>query len=149
MLFRTIHNKPINPISYTTNILKQDPYVEIHIGTDSQRFADKITYVTVIAYRYPSRGVHYIYHKHQIEGQLDNWSRLWLETDYSLKIANKLSDNLPGVKFEIDMDYNNDDQYMSNKLVAATSGWARSYGYKVNIKPNKQIATRAADYHCK
>jgi len=47
------------------------------------------------------------------------------------------------------MDYNNDEYYMSSKLVSAAKGWATSYGYKVNIKPNKQIATRAADYHCR
>ena len=44
---------------------------------------------------------------------------------------------------------NDDKYYMSNKLVSAARGWAQSYGYKVNIKPNKQIATRAADYHCR
>jgi len=47
------------------------------------------------------------------------------------------------------MDYNEDEYYMSNKLVSAAKGWASSYGYTVNIKPHKQIATRAADYHCK
>ena len=47
------------------------------------------------------------------------------------------------------MDYNEDEFYMSNKLVSAARGWASSHGYKVNIKPHKQIATRAADHHCK
>jgi len=37
----------------------------------------------------------------------------------------------------------------SNKLISATKGWANSLGYKVNVKPNSQIATRAADHHCK
>jgi len=149
MKFRTVNNKPVNPTTYTANIISADPYVEVHIGTDSQRYADKITYVTVIAYRYPTRGVHYIYNKQIRPSIKDNWSRLWLETELSLEIANKLSEYLPGVKFEIDMDYNEDDKYMSSKLVSAAKGWAKSYGYKVNIKPNKQIATRAADYHCK
>ena len=66
-----------------------------------------------------------------------------------MQIAEKLSNNLPGIRFEIDMDYNDDEYYMSNKLVSAARGWAQSFGYKVNIKPNKQIATRAADYHCR
>ena len=35
------------------------------------------------------------------------------------------------------------------KLVNASKGLANSLGYKVNIKPHIQIATRAADYHCK
>jgi predicted RNase H-related nuclease YkuK (DUF458 family) len=47
------------------------------------------------------------------------------------------------------MDYNEDENFKSNKLISAAKGWANSLGYKVNVKPNNQIATRAADYHCK
>ena len=47
------------------------------------------------------------------------------------------------------MDYNESDNFKSHKLVAATKGWADSLGYKVNVKPNNQIATKAADHHCK
>ena len=47
------------------------------------------------------------------------------------------------------MDYNGDENFKSHKLIAAAKGWANSLGYKVNIKPNNQIATRAADHHCK
>ena len=66
-----------------------------------------------------------------------------------MQLAEQLSKEFPGLKFEIDMDYNEDEFYMSNKLVSAARGWAASHGYKVNIKPHKQIATRAADHHCK
>ena len=45
--------------------------------------------------------------------------------------------------------YNSDEYHRSNKLISATKGWANSLGYKVNVKPNNQIATRAADHHCK
>jgi predicted RNase H-related nuclease YkuK (DUF458 family) len=47
------------------------------------------------------------------------------------------------------MDYNQDEFSQSNKLIGATRGWAVSLGYKVNVKPDIQIATRAADYHCR
>ena len=66
-----------------------------------------------------------------------------------MELAELLSNNLPGIRFEIDMDYNDDKYFMSNRLVSAARGWASSYGYKVNIKPHKQIATRAADHHCR
>jgi predicted RNase H-related nuclease YkuK (DUF458 family) len=46
------------------------------------------------------------------------------------------------------MDYNENEYRPSNRLVSATRGWANSLGYKVNIKPYSQIATKAADYHC-
>ncbi len=44
------------------------------------------------------------------------------------------------------MDYNEDNRFYSNKLVSAAKGWANSLGFKVNIKPYRQIATSAADY---
>jgi predicted RNase H-related nuclease YkuK (DUF458 family) len=47
------------------------------------------------------------------------------------------------------MDYNEDEFYKSNQLIGATKGWANSLGYQVNVKPNIQIATKAADYHCR
>ena len=47
------------------------------------------------------------------------------------------------------MDYNDNEAHKSYKLISAAKGWANSLGYKVNVKPQIQIATRAADYNCK
>ena len=149
MIFQTIRGKKVSPVIHTRNIVKGEPHVEIHIGTDSQRQGLDIIYVTAIAYRYPFRGVHYIYCKETFPPIKDDWSRLWLETERTMQLAEQLSKEFPGLKFEIDMDYNSDENFKSNKLISATKGWANSLGYKVNVKPNNQIATRAADYHCK
>lgn len=149
MKFRTVKNKPVNPVNYTANIISANPYVELHIGTDSQRYNGKVTYVTAIAYRYPAKGVHYIYSKQIVPPIKDNWTRLFKETEYSIEVAELIANHMPGVRLELDMDYNEDEYYESSRLVSAARGWASSLGYKVNIKPHKQIATRAADYHCK
>ena len=77
----------------------------------------------------------------------DNWERLWRETELSVDIARQLDKQK--VKIEIDMDYNSDERFFSNKLVAVAKGWANSLGFKVNLKPYNQIATSAADYHSK
>ena len=69
------------------------------------------------------------------------------ETELSIEIAQIL--NNKEINIEIDMDYNSDERYFSNKLVAVAKGWANSLGFKVNIKPFNQIATSAADYHSK
>lgn len=150
MIFQTTTGKKVNPITHTSNIVKKDPFVEIHIGTDSQRHhgAD-VVYVTAIAYRYIGKGVHYIYNKTVHPPIKDDWTKLWKETEYSLDVAEYLAPHLPGIRFEIDMDYNSDENALSNKLVAAATGWGTSLGYKCNIKPVKQIATRAADHHCR
>jgi predicted RNase H-related nuclease YkuK (DUF458 family) len=78
----------------------------------------------------------------------DMWSRLWREAEFSIDFAEWITQKI-SIKIEIDMDYNEDENFKSHKLISAAKGWANSLGYKVNVKPNNQIATRAADYHCK
>ena len=65
MNFRTITNRKVNPVNYTAKIIQENPFVETHIGTDSQRVGSNINYVTAIAYRYPMRGfIIFIVKKH-------------------------------------------------------------------------------------
>ncbi len=146
--FNDIEGNKVDPVSYTKKILKENPYVDIHIGTDSQSKAKKTLFTTVIAYRYGNRGVHYILSKIGLPKIKDMWTRLWKEAELSINIS-ELITNTIDITIEIDMDYNESDNFKSHKLVAATKGWANSLGYKVNVKPNNQIATKAADHHCK
>ena len=147
-LFKNIKGERIDPIAHTLKILKDYPNVQIHIGSDSQNVGKKTRYATVIAYRYGSRGVHYILSKKNEALLKDMWSRLWKEAEMSIDVAEWLTNQI-SVRVEIDMDYNSDENFKSSKLISATKGWANSLGYKVNDKPNNQIATKAADYHCK
>jgi len=138
----------VDPIIHTKKILNKNPFVSIHIGTDSQSRAKKTQFATVIAYRYGNRGVHYILSKVGFPKIKDLWTRLWKEAEMSINVSELITNSLD-ISVEIDMDYNEDNNFKSNKLVAATKGWANSLGYKVNVKPNIQIATKAADHHCK
>ncbi len=147
-LFKNIKGERIDPVEHTLKILRDYPTVKIHIGSDSQNIGKKTKYATVIAYRYGSRGVHYILSKKTEILIKDMWTRLWKEAEMSIDIAQWLT-NQVSVRVEIDMDYNSDENFKSSKLISATKGWANSLGYKVNVKPNNQIATKAADYHCK
>ena len=147
-LFKDVKGNNIYPVNHTLSILKEYPYAKIHIGSDSQNVGKKTNYTSVIAYRLGTRGVHYILSKSSCEAINDIWKRLWLEAEYSIKVAEWLTKQV-SVQVEIDMDYNSDENHKSNKLISATKGWANSLGYKVNVKPNNQIATRAADHHCK
>ena len=148
LLFKNINGEIIDPLSHTLKVLKNSPYSQIHIGSDSQNVGKKTKYVTAIAYRFGSRGVHYIISKKDEIIIDDIWKRLWKEAEMSIEVAEWLSNQI-NVKIEIDMDYNNDEKFISNKLISAAKGWANSLGYKVNVKPNNQIATKAADHHCK
>ncbi|MBR99087.1 MAG: hypothetical protein CMC57_03855 [Flavobacteriaceae bacterium] len=148
LLFKDVHGKIIDPLNHTLKVLKNSPFSQIHIGSDSQNVGKKTIYVTAIAYRFGSRGVHYIISKKSEMIIDDIWKRLWKEAEMSIEVAEWLSNQI-NVKIEIDMDYNSDEKFISNKLISAAKGWANSLGYKVNVKPNNQIATKAADHHCK
>ena len=146
--FKDIRGNIIDPIAHTREILKKNPFVEVYVGTDSQSLAKKTQYITVIAYRFGNKGVHYILKKSGVPQIKDLWTRLWKETELSIDIAENIKKSL-NITPEIDLDYNENENFKSNKLVNASRGLANSLGYKVNIKPHAQIATRAADYHCK
>lgn len=135
-------------VKHTLSILENDPYVDIHIGTDSQNISDETVYVTTIAYRFGTRGVHYIYHKQKLPRVNDLWTRLWKEAEYSVEVAQWFTSKI-NTKVQIDLDYNEDKFYKSNQLIQAAKGWVLSLGYKANTKPGIQIATKASDYQCR
>ena len=148
VVFKDINENIIDPVDHTREIIRKNPFVEVHVGTDSQSLAKITQYITVIAYRFGNRGVHYILKKNGVPQIKDLWTRLWKETELSIDIAETIKKSLNVIP-EIDLDYNENENFKSNKLVNASKGLANSLGYKVNIKPHIQIATRAADYHCK
>lgn len=48
----------------------------------------------------------------------------------------------------IDLDFNSDESYKSNKLVSASVGFVESMGFKANVKPSILPAISAADMMC-
>jgi uncharacterized protein len=147
-IFKTVDGITVDVIKHTTDIINKYPLVEIHIGTDSQSKKRYTKYGTVIAYRYGTSGVHYIYTTDRVLRIKDMWSKLWKEAEYSIGVANWLKAQI-NVNIQIDMDYSSDEINESHKLINAAVGWATSLGYKTNIKPDNQIATKAADHICR
>ena len=76
LLFKDIRGNRIDPVNHTLEVIKQYPYAEIHIGTDSQNINKETRYTTVIAYRLGSRGVHYILSKSTYSIIRDMWLSL-------------------------------------------------------------------------
>ena len=112
-LFKNIKGERIDPVEHTLKILRDYPTVKIHIGSDSQNIGKKTKYATVIAYRYGSRGVHYILSKKTELLIKDMWTRLWKEAEMSIDIAQWLTHQV-SVRVEIDMDYNSDENFKSS-----------------------------------
>jgi len=144
-VFKNAQGQNVNVVQHTLNILKSNPTVQIHIGTDSQTKYSNTLYATVIAYRYGNRGVTFIASKQSFPKINDLWSRLWKEAEMSIQIADWLTSQV-NVSVQIDMDYNEDKFQKSHILINAAKGWANSLGYQVNVKPHVQVATKAADY---
>ena len=70
----------------------------------------------------------------------------WSTDEYqkSIEITEALRDK--GIMIErIDLDYNDDEYWYSNRLVAG-KGMVQGLGYKCAVKPDELLATRAADH---
>lgn len=148
-IFKKIDGTKVDIINYSLDIIKNNPEVRIHVGTDSQNIGNLTIYVVVVAYRFGNKGVHYVYYKEKVERINDMWTRLWKEAEKTIELAEWFTKQVSSIKLELDLDYNEDKFYRSNQLISSTKGWAESLGYKVNIKPcDDIIATRAADHHC-
>ncbi len=144
LLFKDIYGNRIDPVNHTLEVIKNYPYAEIHIGTDSQNINKETIYATVIAYRLGTRGVHYILSKRKVSIIRDIWTRLWKEAEFSVDTAEWITKRM-SVKVQIDMDYNEDENFKSNKLISAAKGWANSLGYKaclLGIVPFYRTAAR-------
>lgn len=132
-------------------MVADNPGIEIRVGTDSQKRKRKIVYVTIIAFRFGIRGVHYIYHKelikkkkYQLGRKPNEYERLYNEAVLSLEVANHLNENGLKVDF-VELDYNSDHKYLSNQLIGPTVGMCKAYGFQVKVKPDEQMAVKAAD----
>lgn len=154
-LFRTVEGVKVSELRHTIETLKRHPGARVYVGTDSQNKKRHTNYVVVIAYRYGHKGAHIIYKKTKVKKIRDRWTRLWKEVEMSLLAANRLKD--VGVDiYSIDLDYNKNEFYIDSKgkekktgshnLVSAATGACIGQGYRVSVKPDEQVACKAADH---
>ena len=129
-------------------ILDHSSYnIELHIGCDSQNFSKYTNYATTVLFHIGNTGCHFLYHKERLPKIEDMWTKLWGETTRSVNIANYLKEK--GIKIDsIDLDFNSDENFKSNKLVSASVGFVESMGFKANVKPAILPAISAADMMC-
>lgn len=145
--------KVINPISYCHDYLKNNPGTNIYVGCDSQNKGRHTVYVTAICFRREMRAVHVIYHKEKVERINKIQQRLWKECERVIEVANMLSNNGISI-YQVELDYNGENGWESNKLADAGRGWLIGLGYNAAVKPEnihskdapEMVATRAADH---
>ena len=148
--FVTIEGVSVDPIEHSFDILRSRPGTKIYVGSDSQKKRKTIEYATVIAYRYGRNGCHFIYRRTSVRrkgyGRGDELIRRRLieEVTETLKTATRLIDNSIRVH-QLDFDLNGDPKWKSEAFVSLATGWAAGIGIKSSIKPEVQVASKAAN----
>jgi predicted RNase H-related nuclease YkuK (DUF458 family) len=149
-IFKNIRGETVNEIEYSLEFLKNNPGAKIYVGSDSQKKRKVINFATVIAFRYGKRGCHILYHKWSVKrkgygrGQALIEKRLRLEIEKTIEVAQKLEGNSIKV-YQVDFDLNSDTSLKSSSLVQMATGWASGLGFKTSVKPDEQVATKAAN----
>lgn len=133
---------------YLLHIMNNQENAELHIGCDSQNVGAKTVYVTTIVLRYQNNGAHVLYHKEKVPKIIDLWTKLWGETERSVDLANWVKDVCQLPVKQIDLDYNSDPEYPSNKLLSASTGYITSLGFIAKAKPELLMAVWAANVLC-
>ena len=105
-------------------------------------------FVTVVAIRNGNSGATYRHLKTFTEKYKDKLQRLRKEAEITMEIVKYLEDNFISVDV-VEFDYNSDERHLSNKVLHEWKGWFEGLGYAVTVKPEQQIAVKAADYICK
>ncbi|MBS3739609.1 ribonuclease H-like YkuK family protein [Mesohalobacter halotolerans] len=118
--------------------------INLYLGCDSHNRL-KTTYATTLVFNVGATGCHVIYQKEVVPLITDMWTRLWGEAERSVETALYLRER--GIEIDtIDLDYNIDPAYKSNKLVSAAVGYVESLGFKARVKPELLPAVYAADH---
>lgn len=146
-VFRFETGEVVDELNHTADIVKRELIndLKIYVGCDSQNKRYGTTYVTVIAYRYGTRGTHFIYTREKVKKIRDRWQRLWGEVERAVSLVVKLQSN--GFKVHcVDLDFNKKEIARSNEMVAAARGFVIGSGFSCSVKPEEQVASRAADH---
>lgn len=147
-IFKTMHShEVVDLLSYVQNLTRENQDIKVHVGTDSQNYQRNTVYVSTVVLRYSNNGAHVLYQKEKIHKITDRWTRLWDELQRSIELAGYLREGGIDVT-QIDLDYNSDPKYFSNKLLPAAEGYLQSMGYNVKSKPELLMATWAANVLC-
>ena len=145
--YRKLDGTPVNDLaSYTKDYLRKQTEVSLSVGTDSQNIGGSSVYATVVAFRHPGKGVHYILTKKREPIISDMITRLFKEAEDSIKVAEYLKENGVYQPITIDVDYNENEEHRSHKLIPMVKGWILGLGYQMNTKQNIQVASVAADH---
>ncbi len=148
-MFKKFGGEKIEDVSlYVREYLTKHPNVTVFVGTDSVQLRSATMYATALCFWHNGHGVHVVFERNRLPKTKDLFTRLWTETEMSLKLANELKEKC-GVDSVVDLDINPNEKYKSNVAHDAAVGMIKGYGFEVRTKPNAWAASVAADLLCK
>lgn len=134
-------------VSLTEFLKEKSPNIKYRVGCDSLNVRDKTIYITVLVGVYPDkRGAFVVYLKEKQPKINDMYKRLWYEVEKAVSFASLLKQQYSIDIEAVDLDLNSDPQYPSNKLLTSAIGYATSFGFPTNCKPQNVAAIYAADH---
>lgn len=142
-------NRIDNLVDYVSNHIAGIGNPKLIVGTDSQEYHGYITYATAICMYNVGNGAHIIYAREKVmEPKYDLTSRLWAEVERTIDIAHHLRENISDIDIDTHFDVNPSDEFKSNIVYKAATGYANGAGFNFTVKPDSYAATCAADRLC-
>lgn len=141
--------KVVDPISYLSEWISNNPEYKIYIGCDSSNLGDKTTFATVIVLHKDSKGGHVLYNRQSEARIKSRYERLWKEVELSVSAAHLLESWGYGKPDFIDIDLNPDPKYQSNALLSSAVGMVESLGIKARWKSKSPWSISIADSICR
>lgn len=147
MFFKRMHSSlEVDIVEYIKAYLLEFPDIEIKIGCDSQNYADKTIYATVVALYKKGKGAHLLYKKWKTPREYTRSTRLLTEVWNAIETAELMRQHQLPKPIWIDIDLNPDQRYKSNEVFRQAVGMVEGMGYKVRYKTMDPMITYAADY---
>lgn len=149
--FKSVDGKTIDVVDFCRE--KCVHGTTLYVGTDSVALRDRTLFVTVVAVRFGSvkdktaNGASFVYLKQYVPKHKDKLLRLRDEAVVTMDIVSFLEENFIPVDV-VEFDYNSNPEHDSNKVIDQI-GWAKGLGYAVTVKPDEQVAVKAADHICR
>lgn len=140
---------------YYLNLCDKYSFVDVYISTDAQAHGPRLIYATVIGFHLfdelgRGKGATVLYQKYVQPRYMfgkaakEDFQKLYAETEYSIQVAEYLQDQLQVPVNYIELDYNLDEKYYSNKVLINAINTVLSRGYGYTCKPQAAF-TYAAD----
>ena len=125
----------------------------VHIGTDAQKSAHRMEFVTVACVLNPGKGGRVFYTRRSERKDISLYEKLSTETWHSLELAIEMNRQFAlepdSEQIWVHVDANPDTRYDSSDYVKQLAGMVAGSGFPVLVKPNAWCASHVADFAVK